>query len=120
MAYLVLASLFGGIGTFLKLEGKLPIYVLRLGCLAMVVWGAVQAVATVFNFADAAMGIMATINLVAILLLSGTVYKLTVDYFSQRRQNLEPRFVASKFPELSKGVDHTVWTEEIHAETQKH
>nr|WP_321250121.1 sodium:alanine symporter family protein [uncultured Ruegeria sp.] len=106
--------------TFLKLEGKLPIYVLRLGCLAMVVWGAVQAVATVFNFADAAMGIMATINLVAILLLSGTVYKLTLDYFSQRRQNLEPRFVASKFPELSKGVDHTVWTEEIHAETQKH
>ena len=65
------------------------------------------------------MGIMATINLVAIVLLSGTVYKLTVDYFAQRKQNLEPRFVASKFPEFDKGVDHSVWTEEAHAEPQR-
>ena len=50
----------------------------------MVVWGALQAVATVFNTADASMGLMATINLVAIVALSGTVVKLTRDYFGQR------------------------------------
>lgn len=105
--------------TFLKLEGKLPVNILRVGCLSMVVWGAVQAVSTVFNFADAAMGIMATMNLVAILLLSGTVYKLTVDYFSQRRQNMEPRFIASQFPEFDKGIDHSIWSEGADAESQK-
>ena len=53
-------------------------------CSLMVVWGALQAVATVFNTADASMGLMATINLVAIVALSGTVVKLTRDYFAQR------------------------------------
>ena len=54
-------------------------------CCVMVVWGALQAVATVFNTADASMGLMATINLIAIVALSGTVVKLTRDYFAQRK-----------------------------------
>ena len=58
--------------------------VLRVVVLLMVVWGALQAVATVFNTADASMGLMATINLIAIVALSGTVVKLTRDYFAQR------------------------------------
>ncbi|MEM8630048.1 MAG: sodium:alanine symporter family protein [Pseudomonadota bacterium] len=97
--------------TFLGFEQRLPIMLLRAACLGMVVWGSLQAVATVFNFADAAMGLMATINLIAIVLLSSTVYTLTKDYFSQRRDGREPRFVADHFPELTQGVDHTVWTE---------
>lgn len=35
---------------------------LRCAPLAMVVWGTLQVVATVFNTADASMGLMATIN----------------------------------------------------------
>ena len=95
--------------TFLGLEGQVPIAVLRLACLGMVVWGAVQTVATVFNFADAAMGLMAVINLVAVLLLSGTVIKLTRDYLRQRDAGQEPRFVSRDFPELSDSVDHRIW-----------
>jgi len=95
--------------TFLGLEGKVPIALLRLACLGMVVWGAMQTVATVFNFADAAMGLMAVINLVAILLLSGTVVKLTRDYLRQRDAGQEPRFVSRNFPELSDTVDHKIW-----------
>jgi AGCS family alanine or glycine:cation symporter len=41
------------------------------GVLLMVVWGAVQAVSTVFDAADAAMGLMATINLMAIVAAVG-------------------------------------------------
>lgn len=97
--------------TFLGLEKRWSIALLRSGCLAMVVWGAMQAVTTVFNFADAAMGVMAVINIVAILLLSGTVYKLTKNYFDQRRQGVEPHFTASDFPELLDGIERDIWDE---------
>ena len=70
--------------------------------------GALQAVATVFNTADASMGLMATINLVAIVALSGTVVKLTRDYFDQRRAGREPRFEGRNYPELTK-IDRTIW-----------
>ena len=86
--------------------------VLRCVVLLMVVWGALQAVATVFNTADASMGLMATINLIAIVALSGTVVKLTRDYFAQRAAGLEPRFHGDDHPELGDRIDHTIWTRE--------
>jgi alanine or glycine:cation symporter, AGCS family len=76
----------------------------------MVVWGAYQTVATVFDAADASMGLMATINLVAILLLSGTVAKLTRDYFGQRKAGAEPVFHAADYPELGDGIDRRIWS----------
>lgn len=95
--------------TFLGLDNRTAITLLRLASLSMVVWGSIQTVATVFNFADASMGVMAVINLVAILLLSGTVVALTRDYFGQRRTGEEPRFVADDFPELTRRVDREIW-----------
>ena len=95
--------------TFLGLDGRVPILMLRASCLGMVVWGALQSVQTVFDYADAAMGSMAIINLIAILLLSGTVAKLTKDYFAQRRVGEEPRFKSAEFPELDKGINHEIW-----------
>ncbi len=83
---------------------------LRVIVLLMVVWGALQAVATVFNTADASMGLMATINLIAIVALSGTVVKLTRDYFGQRAKGVEPTFHGHDYPELGDGIDHTIWT----------
>lgn len=85
------------------------ITILRLAALGMVVWGGYEAVVTVFNAADASMGLMATINLVAILLLSGTVVKLTKDYLAQRKAGEVPHFKAKDYPELEKKIDHTIW-----------
>ena len=51
------------------------------------------------------MGLMATINLIAIVLLSGTVVKLTRDYFTQRDQGLVPHFDAAQYPELKGHID---------------
>lgn len=96
---------------FLK-GGKLGILLLRIAGLLMVVWGAYESVATVFNLADAAMGLMATINLVAICLLSGLVVKLTKDYFTQRKTTDTPVFDAKNFPELSDKIDLEIWGEE--------
>jgi AGCS family alanine or glycine:cation symporter len=96
--------------TFLRLGNPVGLAILRLGVLAMVVWGAYESVATVFNAADASMGLMATVNLIAIVLLSGTVVKLTRDYTAQRKAGRTPVFHAADFPELSGKIDQTIWT----------
>ncbi|HWP18930.1 MAG TPA: sodium:alanine symporter family protein [Burkholderiaceae bacterium] len=93
---------------FLGLGGRGPVTVLRLGAMAMVLWGSYETVATVFNAADASMGLMATINLVAIVLLSGTVAALTRDYFEQKRRGQSPSFRRADHPGLQ-GVDPQIW-----------
>ncbi|MBB5222848.1 AGCS family alanine or glycine:cation symporter [Amaricoccus macauensis] len=103
-AYSEMAMAFLGIGNTAGLM------VLRFVVLAMVIWGALQAVTTVFNAADASMGLMATINLIAIVALSGTVVKLTRDYFRQRSEGREPTFDLGDYPELGDGVDRSIWT----------
>jgi len=103
-AYSEMAMAFIGAGS---LTGLMT---LRVAVLVMVVWGALQAVATVFDTADASMGLMATINLIAIVALSGTVVKLTRDYFAQRDQGIEPRFHGRDYPELGDRIDHSIWT----------
>ncbi|NRA24252.1 MAG: alanine:cation symporter family protein, partial [Oleispira sp.] len=91
------------------LDSKVGMTCLRLFVMGMVVWGSVQSVSTVFNAADAAMGLMATINLFAILLLSNTVHKLTKDYFASRKAGQEPDFKAENFPELRNKIDGQIW-----------
>lgn len=98
--------------TFLRLGNNTGLTVLRLAVLAMVVWGAYESLATVFNAADASMGLMATVNLIAIVLLSGTVVKLTRDYASQRKAGQVPTFHAADYPELSGKIDSAIWTRE--------
>ena len=105
-SYSEMAMVYLGVGSNAGLT------VLRVAVLAMVVWGALQAVATVFNTADASMGLMATINLIAIVALSGTVVKLTRDYFAQRKAGVEPVFHAADFPELGDRIEHSIWYRE--------
>ncbi len=89
--------------------GRTGIMMMRLAVVGMVVWGAVQAVQTVFNFADASMGLMATINLIAIVMLSGTVGVLTRDYLRQRSEGREPTFRIDDHPDIAPGVNHEIW-----------
>ena len=94
---------------FLGIGNKAGMLTLRCAALGMVVWGAYQAVGTVFNAADASMGLMATINLIAILMLSGTVVKLTKDYMAQRKAGEEPTFKAADYPELKEKISSDIW-----------
>ena len=103
-SYSEMAMVYLGIGN------RTGLLALRCALLAMVIWGALQAVATVFHTADASMGLMATINLFAIVALSGTVVKLTKDYFGQRKAGIEPRFHGRDYRELGDEIDHTIWT----------
>ncbi len=95
--------------SFLGLGNRAGLIVLRVAALLMVFWGTLQSISTVFNAADAAMGLMAVINLVAIVLLSGTVYKLTRDYTRQRESGSVPVFHAEDYPELSGKIDSSIW-----------
>ena len=94
---------------YLKGGNTLGLTLLRLAALAMVIWGGYEAVVTVFNAADASMGLMAAINLVAIVLLSGTVVKLTKDYLAQRKEGLVPHFKSKDYPELHEKIDSNIW-----------
>lgn len=89
--------------------GKAGIMGLRIGVLLMVIWGAIQTVATVFNFADASMGLMATINLIAIVLLSGTITYVTRDFLAQRKAGKQPQFHIADHPEIAPGVNREIW-----------
>lgn len=95
--------------TFLGMGNPAGFTVLRVAALGMVVWGSMQAVSTVFNAADASMGLMATVNLIAIVLLSGTVAKLTKDYLTQRKEGLVPTFKLKDFPELKDKIKNDIW-----------
>ncbi len=94
---------------YLRGGNTLGLTLLRLAALGMVIWGGYEAVVTVFNAADASMGLMATINLIAIVLLSGTVVKLTKDYLAQRKEGLVPHFKSKDYPELHEKIDSNIW-----------
>ncbi len=94
---------------FLGHGSMMPVLGLRVAVMAMVIWGAIQPVQTVFDFADASMGLMATINLIAIVALSGTVAYVTQDYLRQRRAGKNPIFHLSEHPEIAPGVSKTHW-----------
>lgn len=90
-------------------DSTIAITLLRSAVLGMVVWGSYEAVVTVFNAADASMGLMATINLIAIVMLSGTVVKLTKDYLAQLKQGEVPHFKSKDYPELHEKIDGNIW-----------
>jgi len=93
--------------------GRIAILLLRLGSLAMVAWGAFARLDIVWDTADAAMGMMATVNLIAVVLLSGVAIKLTRDYDRKiRAGDASPRLDAADFPELGDAIDRSIWTAE--------
>ncbi|NNC23316.1 sodium:alanine symporter family protein [Salinisphaera sp. USBA-960] len=87
--------------------GAILIY--RLAVLAMVIIGAVANLGVVWSFADLSMGMMALINLVAILLLSPVAFTLFRDYERQIKDGLDPTFDPQRFPRLSHQVDPDAW-----------
>ena len=74
-------------------HAKKAVAVLRPAVLAMVMIGSVATLGFVWDFADLAMGLMATTNLIAILCLTPIALRVLADYERQRRQGIaEPVF----------------------------
>ena len=62
----------------------------------MIFVGAQNDLTTAWNLADVIMGCMATVNILAIVLLGGIAVKVLRDYEEQKKQGLDPVFKAEK------------------------
>ncbi|BDY03570.1 alanine/glycine:cation symporter family protein [Ferrimonas sp. YFM] len=81
----------------------------RIAVLGMVLFGSLAKVAVVWDLADASMGMMALVNIVAILGLSGLAVKLAKDYVQQLDAGKTPSFDPARFPELKGKLAPGVW-----------
>ena len=73
----------------------------RVLVLVFVFGGAVLALDLVWSLADLFVAFMATINLVALVLLAGVATRVLKNYEAQRRQGVEPIFHSGDVPGLS-------------------
>jgi len=75
-------------------------------------WGATANLGTIFAFADLTMGLLAVVNLFALILLLRPALCLIRDYDLQAMQGVEePVFDAAAFPQP--GIDRTIWRKSV-------
>jgi AGCS family alanine or glycine:cation symporter len=77
--------------------------------LGMIMFGAVAKSDLIWNMADASMGVMALVNIIAILMLSKFVIIIAKDYNKQLDAGKTPTFDSSEFPEIDKIIDSEIW-----------
>ncbi|CAM2947906.1 sodium:alanine symporter family protein [Vibrio mytili] len=94
---------------FLEHNHKAGVKLFRLVFLGMVMFGALASLPVVWSLADVSMGLMAIVNLVAIILLSGIVIKLAKDYNRQLDEGKVPTFDVNDFPELKSQLEEGIW-----------
>ena len=80
---------------------------LRLVTLVLIIWGASQDLATVFGFADLTMGLLAIVNLLALVMLMPLGMKVLANYEHQRRKGINPVFTADDHQQLT--IDPSSW-----------
>lgn len=91
-------------------NNKKIMFIFRILVLFMVYFGAITSVPLVWSMADLCMGIMATLNLVAILLLMPYVKTLLKDYLAQRKRGVqEPKFKLQDHPKMKNKVKSDIW-----------
>ncbi|HSC82420.1 MAG TPA: alanine:cation symporter family protein, partial [Pseudomonas sp.] len=84
------------------------VQVYRVLVIALVMWGSMQDLSTVFGFADVTMGLLALVNLVALFLLFKTGLRLMRDYDSQRQAGVQsPVFDPQAYADLD--IDPAAW-----------
>ncbi len=76
---------------FIKNSKKLLNFV-RATCLLAVFLGSQASFGTVWDLADILMGLLAILNIIAILLLGNTCFKVLNDYINQRKLGKDPVF----------------------------
>jgi AGCS family alanine or glycine:cation symporter len=94
---------------FFSEENKTLFNAFRVLTLVLVLWGSVQDLSTVFAFADVTMGLLAVVNLTAVVLLFKVGLRIMRDFDEQRRAGIaQPIFDPTKFPDLN--IDHQAWS----------
>ncbi|WP_312325753.1 alanine/glycine:cation symporter family protein [Acinetobacter sp.] len=84
--------------------------IFRLFVLVMVYFGSIASVPLIWNMADLFMGVMASINLIAILLLMPFLLMLLKDYTGQLKRGVkEPEFKLDNHPKFKDKVKSDIW-----------
>jgi AGCS family alanine or glycine:cation symporter len=85
------------------------IHILRIAVVAMTFLGAIAPGATaVFFFSDPLMGLLAIVNLIAVMMLFPIALRVLNDYRAQLKAGIDkPIFHPSEFADLD--IDHTAW-----------
>ncbi|WP_274308989.1 alanine/glycine:cation symporter family protein [Solibacillus daqui] len=99
---------------FIK-DSKNGLFVFRIFVVLFVMFGSVAKVQVVWDLADLFMGIMAIINLIAILLLWKVAKPVINDYLNQRKQGKDPVFYTKNVPEIG---EVECWREDEEIEEQ--
>lgn len=86
----------------LRFISKNPRYLTVFRFLVIIVafLGSIAGADLIWNLADGIMGIMALVNLTAVVLLSGIAFRLIKDYAAQRKAGKDPVFVRSSLPDI--------------------
>ncbi|WP_348614113.1 alanine/glycine:cation symporter family protein [Kocuria rhizophila] len=79
-------------------QSKTVMNVYRFAVLVSVFMGSVLALDLVWSLADLFMAFMATLNLIALVMLSGVAVKVLQNYMEQRKAGVEPVFKAGDIP----------------------
>jgi alanine or glycine:cation symporter, AGCS family len=88
----------------------------RIVVLGMVMFGALVNATLIWDMADVAMGVMALLNLIAILLLGKVAFAVIGDYEAQRKDGrAAPVFHRTSIPTITEGIEDNVWVEESQA-----
>ena len=91
---------------FIK-NNKIVLNIFRVTCVLAVFLGAQADFSLAWNLADVTMGLMAIVNIIAILLLGNTAIKALKNYEEQKKSGKKPVFVGEDI-----GIEGTVWTRE--------
>ena len=91
-------------------QSRKGLFIFRITCVVAVFVGALLDFTTIWTVSDILMGLMAIVNLVAILLLGGKAITALKDYMRQRKEGKEPIFRAAET-----GVGNPEIWDEAHA-----
>lgn len=91
---------------FIK-NNKTVLFIFRISCLVAVFFGAQADFSLAWNIADITMGLMATVNIIAIVLLGNIAVKVLRDYEKQLKAGKNPVFHAKDV-----GIEHAECWEE--------
>lgn len=95
-------------------NAKVVIMIFRFMVLGMVFIGAIASLPAIWNFADLSMGMMALVNLVAILLLSPVALRILRDYERQIKEGksgAQIKFDPDDFVKLKDEANRDAWTD---------
>lgn len=95
-------------------NAKVTIMIFRFMVLGMVFIGAIASLPAIWNFADLSMGLMALVNLVAILLLSPVALRILRDYERQVKEGKtgeQIKFDPNDFVKLKDEANRDAWTD---------